>query len=120
DGVGEDGEAPLELVLGELPVLKVLTDEHLAVRRLGRLDRLAERRIVGRYRAPAEQPEALGCDHLRVDVGNLLLPLRLVRQEQRADRVLARPREGETELGGLLGEELMRDLGQDAGAIAGA
>ena len=37
-----------------------------------------------------------------------------------ADRVFARLRQGEAEPVGLLGEELVRDLHQDAGAVAGA
>ena len=44
----------------------------------------------------------------------------VVRHEQRADRVLAGRRQREAELGRLLGEELVRDLHQHAGAVAGA
>ena len=54
------------------------------------------------------------------DVRNLLAPALLVGQEQRADRVFARSRQGEAELRRLSGEELMRDLHQDSGAVAGA
>src|SRR5262249_36760381 len=72
DRLAQDVEAPLEFVLGEL--LLALSDEDLAVRRLGRLDRDAERRVVGRHVAPAEQLESFGRDYLGVDVGDLLLP----------------------------------------------
>ena len=44
----------------------------------------------------------------------------VVRQEQRADGVLARRRQREAELGRLLGEEFVRHLHQNAGAVAGA
>ncbi len=47
-------------------------------------------------------------------------PRRIVRQEQRADRVVAGRRQREAELGRLLGEELVRRLHQNAGAVAGA
>ena len=57
---------------------------------------------------------------LRVDVANDLPPVRIARHEQLADRVFAGLRQLEAELVGLLGEERVRDLHQDAGAVAGA
>ena len=45
--------------------------------------------------------------------------LRLHRQEGHAHAVLARGRQGEAELGALAREELVRDLDQHAGAVAG-
>ena len=44
---------------------------------------------------------------------------RLHGQERHADAVLAGRRQGEAELGALAREELVRDLDQDAGAVAG-
>ena len=122
DGVGDrlaqDVEPALELGFGEF--LLAAADEHLQVHRLGRLDRFAERRIVGRHLAPAEQRQAFARDHLGIDVADDLPPVGVARHEQIADRVFARLRQLEAELGGLLGEELVRDLHQDAGAVAHA
>ena len=55
-------------------------------------------------------------------VGGLDLgaPVVVMRQEQHADGVMARRRKGEAKLGCLLGEEFVRGLHQDAGAVAGA
>ncbi len=53
DRLAQDVEPALELVLGKF--LFAAADEHLHVLRLGRLDRITERRIVGRHVAPAEQ-----------------------------------------------------------------
>ena len=49
-----------------------------------------------------------------------LAPRRFLRHEQRADRVLAGLRQLEADLGGLAREEGVRDLHEDAGAVAGA
>ena len=122
DGVGDrlaqDVEPALELGFGVF--LLAETDEHLQVHRFGRLDRLAERRIVGRHLAPAEQRQPLARDHLGIDVADDLPPIMVARHEQIADRVFARLRQLDAELGGLLGEKLVRDLHQDAGAVAHA
>jgi hypothetical protein len=45
--------------------------------------------------------------------------VRLDGKEGHADAVFSRGRQGETELGALAREELVGDLNQDAGAIAG-
>ena len=45
--------------------------------------------------------------------------MRFHRQEGHADPVLARGRQGEAELGAFAGEEFVRNLDQDARAIAG-
>ena len=60
DRLAQDVEPALELVLA-LDLLAA-ADEHLLVHRLGRLDRTAERRVVGRHVAPAEQRHALALD----------------------------------------------------------
>ena len=74
---------------------------------------------VGTSRQPMMRMPSLG-GLLRIDVHDLLAQGVVVRQEQRADRVLAGRRQREAELRQLLGEELVRDLHQDAGAVAGA
>ena len=118
DRLAQDVEPPLELGLG-LDLLAA-ADEHLLVHGLGRLDRFAERRVVGRHVAPAQQRHALALDHLGIDVADHLPPIRIARHEQLADRVFARIGQREAEPVRLLGEELVRDLHQDAGAVAGA
>ncbi len=66
DRLAQEVEAALELVLGELAA--ALADEDLLVHRLGRLDGLAERRVVGRHLAPAEELHAFGRDLLGIDL----------------------------------------------------
>src|SRR5262245_14534637 len=88
--------------------------------RLGRLDGLAERRIVRRHVAPSEQRHAHTLDRLRVDVAVDLTPVRVARHEQRADSVFAGLGQFETELVCGLGEELVRNLNENSGAITGA
>ena len=117
-GLAQDVEAALELVLGDLA--SALADEDLLVHRLGRLDRLAERRIVGRHVAPAEELHAFGGDLLGVDLPDFLPPVFLRRHEQHADGVCAGSRQREAELRRLPGEERVGNLHQDAGAVAGA
>ena len=73
DRLAQDVEPALELVLGEF--LLAAADEHLHVHRLGRLDRFAERRIVGRHVAPAEQRQPFARDHLGIDVADDLPPV---------------------------------------------
>ena len=70
--------------------------------------------------APAEQHQALGLDLVGDDALDDLAPGRLLRHEQRADRVLAGLRQLEADFGRLALEEGVRDLHQDAGAVAGA
>ncbi len=111
-------EPALELVLA-LDLLAA-ADEHLLVHRFGRLDGPAERRVVGRDVAPAEQRHALFLDILGVDVANDLPPVRVARHEQIADSIFAGFGQLEAEPVGLLHEEGMRDLHQDAGAVARA
>ncbi len=116
--LAQDVEPALELLL----VLDLLaaTDEYLQVHGFGRLHRLPERRIVGRHLAPAEERHALALDHLGIDVADHLPPVGIARHEQGADRVFAGLGQTETEPRRLLGEELVRDLHQDAGTVARA
>ncbi len=122
DGVGDrlaqDVEPALEVDFAQL--LLAEADENLHVLGLGRLDGFAERRVVGRHFAPAEQLQTLARDHFGVDVADDLSPVGFARHEQLADGVFARSRQREAERGGLLDEELVRDLHQDAGAVAHA
>src|SRR5580704_2776528 len=63
---------------------------------------------------------AFGLDLVGDDALDDLAPGRLPRHEQRADRVFAGLRQLEADLGGLALEEGVRNLHQDAGAVAGA
>src|SRR5690606_13535405 len=79
---------------------------------------LAEQRVVGRHPAPPEQ----GLDLLVDDAGDDLLDLTalipVARQEDQTDAVAARRRQLERQVR-RGAEELVRDLNQDAGAVAG-
>ena len=118
DRLAQDVEPALELVLGLRRA--VAADEHLHVVGLGRLDGFAERGVVGRHVAPAEQHQAFVLDLVGDDALDDFAPRRFLRHEQRADRVVAGLRQLEAELGGLAREEGVRDLHQNAGAVAGA
>ncbi len=118
DRLAQDVELALEFVVGLDRA--VAADEHLHVRGLGRLDGFAERGIVGRHVAPAEQHQSFVLDLVGDDALDDLAPGRLLRHEQRADGVVARLRQLEADLGRLAREEVVRDLHQDAGAVAGA
>ena len=119
DRLPQDVELALELVLGEL--VFSLSDENLHVEGLGRLHRLAERRVVDRHvGAPAEDAQAFARRDLLEGLAHELAPLGVARHEQRADAVLAGRRQRDAERLGLAGEKLVRDLHQDAGAVAGA
>ena len=88
DGLAQDVEPPLERVLRR--DLSAARQKHLHVPGLGRLDRFAERRIVGRHVAPAEELHAFLRGDRRVGVHDLGAPRGVVRQEQRADGIVAR------------------------------
>ncbi len=118
DRLAQDIEPALEIILGLGRA--VAADEHLHAGWLGRLDGFAERGIVGRHVAPAEQHQAFVLDLVGDDALDDFAPRRLLRHEQRADRVVAGLRQLEADLGGLAREERVRDLHQDAGAVAGA
>ncbi len=118
DHLAQDEEAPLEVVLG-LDVVAA-ADEHLHVHRLGRQHRLTQRGVVARNLAPAEQHLALARRHVGIDVEDHFSPLRVARQEGMADGVMAGLGQIDAEFGGLAREELVRDLHQNAGAVAGA
>ncbi|MGY4355777.1 hypothetical protein ACVW0J_002270 [Bradyrhizobium sp. i1.7.7] len=118
DRLAQDVQPALEIVLGLGGA--VAADEHLHAGGLGRLHGDAERGIVGRHVAPAEQGQALFLDLVGDDALDDVAPGGVARHEQRADGVFARSRQREAELPGLAAEEGVRDLHQDAGAVTGA
>ena len=94
-------------------------DEHLTDHRLDRLDAEAEDGVVGRHLAPAEQDLSLGRDHGRERVGARLPSLAVARQEHHADGILAGRRQREAQPLAFGAEERVRQLDQNAGAVAG-
>ena len=84
------------------------------------LTRFTERRVVGRHIAPAKHRKPLARDHLGIDVANDLPPVRILRHEQIADCVFARLWQLEADPGRFLDKKLVRNLHQDAGAVAHA
>ena len=121
DGVGDhlaqDVKPALEIVL----ILDVGTapDKHLPVRRLGLDHRGRQAGIVRRHVAPAEQLQPLGIDDARDD-GLAIDALRAIaRHEHVADGVMAGLGQLDLERCGDRFQEFMRDLHQDAGAVAG-
>ncbi len=95
-------------------------DENLAVEGLGDRDfrRLGEAAVVDRHVAPAEQRLPFLGDHLAEDLLHLGAHLRVLRQEDVTDRVVAGFGQREAELLRLAREELVRDLHQHARAVA--
>ncbi len=118
DRLAQDVEPPFEVILGLRAA--VAADEYLHVGGFGRLHGLAERRIVGRHVAPAEQRQAFGLDLVGDDALDDFAPRGFARHEQRADGVFAGLRQGEAELLGLARKEAVRDLHQNARAVTGA
>ena len=90
DRLAQDVEPALEIVLGLGGA--VAADEHLHAGGLGRLHGDAERGIVGRHVAPAEQRQALFLDLVGDDALDDVAPGGVARHEQRADGVFARSR----------------------------
>ncbi len=118
DRLAQDVEPALEIVLGLGGA--VAADEHLHAGGLGRLHGDAERGIVGRHVAPAEQGQTLFLDLVGDDALDDVAPGGVARHEQRADGVFAGCGQRKAEFSRLAAEEGVRDLHQDAGAVAGA
>ena len=97
---------------------RVAPNEHLRHVRLGGDRRLAERRIVRRHIAPAEQRLALGGNNFGERGLDPVALQRILRQEQHARAVFAGRRQLEAELRRHLDEKFMRRLDEDARAVA--
>src|SRR6185369_13063102 len=117
DALPDHVEAPLEGVL----VLRVLAGAHEDLADGGHhaLRDLAGRLLVHGHAPPAEDLLALLTDHLLDDALALVPLVHLVRQEDHADAVLAGGGEIDAERLRLAAEERVRDLDEDAGAVAG-
>ena len=83
-----------------------------------RLRSLAERTVVGRYGAPAQEVLAFGLDDLLKGHLQLAALPRISRQVHHAHAVLTGGRQGDAHTLSLAGQELVRHLDEDAGAIA--
>ncbi len=118
DCLAQDVEPALEFVVGRN--IFAARDEKLNVPGLGRRDRDAERRVIGRNVARAEDTHAFARDLLGVDVEDFFAPRVFMGQEKLRHSVLARLRQFEAEFLRLPDEELVRDLHQNAGAVAHA
>ena len=116
DDLADDVELALELVL----VLDRLgpADEDLPVHRLHGLDHLGQARVVDRHRAPAQELQAFladdalhtrsHCARSRSSFGMKIWPTAYSPGLRQLDARLC----------ALFGEERVRDLDQDAGAVA--
>ena len=98
---------------------RVAADEHLAHERLAGLGGLAEGGIVRRHRAPAEEGLPLGLHDALEALLDLAADGRVAREENDAGAILAGRGQREARLLADLGKELVRDLQEHAGAVAG-
>src|SRR5690606_16424912 len=106
----------LEMVL--IGDVRAAPDKGLTVEGFGRLHRVAEVRIIDRHVAPAEENLAfLGGNALDQRGDALALGL-VARQEEMADAVMARLGQIEAELAAFLAEKGVRDLDENARAVA--
>src|SRR5262249_769033 len=97
----------------------VAADENLPDDRLGLAGRLAERRVVRRHVAPAEERLPLVADDLVHHALDGLPLARVGGQKDGADAVAAGRRQRDAEALALLLDEGVRDLEEDARAVAG-
>ena len=118
DHLAQDVEPALELDVvgdGRAPA----PDEHLAVMRLGLDDGRRQAGIIGRHVAPADELEPLRLDHTRHD-GLAIDALRAVlRQEDVTDAIFAGLGQLDAERLRHVLQELVRDLHENARAVAG-
>ena len=86
--------------------------------RLGRDHRIRKAGIVGRNVAPTEKSEPLGFDHAPDDGFAIDALGPIARHEHMADAVMAGLGQSDAERRACLAQEFMRDLHEDAGAVA--
>ncbi len=117
DHLAQDVELALEIrLVGDVGAA---ADEHLPMHGLGGDDGVGQTGIVGRHVAPTQELEPLGVDHALHHLLAIDALGGVARHEQIADGVMAGlgQRDADGRAGDL--EEVMRDLHQDAGAVAG-
>ena len=115
DRLARDEQAPLELVLVHR---RAATDEHLPVRGLDLAHGFAEIGGIDGNLAPAEQRQRFGLERLGRDRLGALARRLVGGHEELADAVLAGLGQVEAELGAFLREERVRDLRENAAAVA--
>ena len=109
-------QLPLEVVTGHL---RATADEGLTDDRFNLAGCAADRAVVGGHVSPAEKLQALLADHLLEELlGGLAVALRR-RQKHVADGPVARCRKLDARLRRDGREKLMRNLHENAGAVAG-
>ena len=118
--VGDDLADQVEPALELLAVSHALgaADEDLPVHRLHGLHHLRQAGVVHRHRAPAQELQALLADDAHPHALAMGAQALVLRHERVADGVVAGLGQLDLELGALLGQEVVRDLDQDAGAVA--
>src|SRR5262249_23043942 len=117
DALADDVELALERQVvadGEAAL-----DEQLTDLRLGGAGGAADHGTVGRHGAPAQKLLPLLLDNVDNDPLAVVLVVGVGRQKDQPGPVPARPRQADAALGDLLGEEPVRHLDEDAGAVAG-
>ena len=108
------------------PALKVVlvedrqwaADERLTVHRLSFDHHFRQRRVVDRYRAPAQKLKALFLHDARPGEFAKDTQTLVLRHEHIPDCVTARGRQREAQLSAFLLKEVVRDLNQHARAVA--
>jgi hypothetical protein len=116
DALADDVELALEM----RRVARVTApDEELLDVRLDVDGAGAQQPIVRRHVTPAEQPLPLLGDDGRDQPLDFLALGEVARQEHAADTIVLGAGQGNAEAAGLLAEKFVRDLQQDAGAVAG-
>ncbi len=120
DGVRDDLADHVELALELVLVGDGLrpADEDLPMHRLGVAHHVGQRRIVDRHGAIAEELEAFLADEARPDPLAMLAQPLVLRHEQMADGIVASLRQLDLERLALVLQELVRDLNENARAVA--
>src|SRR2546425_12917005 len=101
--LAQNKKSPLEhgLVLD----MRAALDKNLAAHRFGHPDALAKTRRIDRRVAPTENDLSFRGDHFFNNVFDDTAAIPIAGQEQRADGILARRRQDETELGYPFGKK---------------
>src|SRR5262245_15052180 len=120
DGVGDDLADAVEPALELLTVRHAVgpADENLPVHRLHGLHHLGKTRVVDRHRAPAQELQPFLTDDAHPHALAVGAQPLILRHEQVADGIPTGLGQLDLELHALLGQEVMRNLDEDAGAIA--
>ena len=117
DDLADQVELALEIVLARNRLRPA--DEDLPMHGLGRPHHVGQLGVGDRHRAPAQKFQALLADQPLPDALAVRAQPLVLRHEDMADRVVAGLRQLDVELGAFLDQEVVRDLDEDARAVAG-